>query len=107
MTPSESCDTIVNMTNTINNLTDEQELLRSEIVTALQESVCSVTFVKADGTERVMECTLMTHHLPAREDNGTKTKTKRTPMNIVAWDLEKGDWRSFNIKNLIRWKRKI
>lgn len=107
MTQTESCDTIPNMTNTINNLTDEQELLRSEIITALQESVCSVTFVKADGSERVMECTLMEQHLPAREDNGTKTKTKRTPMNIVAWDLEKGDWRSFNIKNLIRWKRKI
>lgn len=93
------------MTNTIDSMTDEQELLRSEIVTALQESVCSVTFVKADGTERVMECTLMEQHLPTRDNNLTKKKIKRTPMNIVVWDMDKGDWRSFNIKNLIRWKR--
>jgi len=94
------------MAKIIDNLTEEQNALRSEMTTALHESVCSVTFIKSDGTERVMQCTLLPERLPFREDtNLSKPKPKRTPMNIVVWDLEKSDWRSFNLKNVIRWKR--
>lgn len=100
-----SCDTIFNMTQTINNLTEEQASQRSEILLALQESICSITFIKADGSERVMQCTLMESHLPVRDEVSVKTKRTPTPTNITVWDLEKSAWRSFNIKNLIRWKR--
>lgn len=103
LTPVPSCDTIFTMTQTIDNLTEEQASQRSEILLALQESICSITFIKADGSERVMQCTLMESHLPVR--NEVSVKTKRTPTNITVWDLEKSAWRSFNIKNLIRWKR--
>jgi len=94
------------MAKIIDNLTEEQDALRSEIIAALHESVCSVTFIKSDGTERVMQCTLLPERLPIRDDANTgKPKPKRTPMNVVVWDIEKSDWRSFNIKNVIRWKR--
>jgi hypothetical protein len=95
------------MAKIIENLTEEETAVRNEIVDALRDSICIVTFIKSDGTERTMRCTLLPHHLPIQEDNSNKPSktTKRTPMNIVAWDMDKGAWRSFNLKNIINWKR--
>lgn len=97
------------MIKTMNNLTPEQQNTRNEVLTALKESICRVKFVKSDGTEREMRCTLQEAFLPTRKQDdqpkATNKPKKRTEMNIVVWDLEKSSWRSFNIGNLIEYKR--
>lgn len=60
----------------------------------------TVTFTKADGTERVMNCTLEEAKLPKVElkENAKPRKESTTSMRV--FDLEKNEWRSFTIKSV-------
>lgn len=60
----------------------------------------TVTFTKADGTERVMKCTLNPEKLPKVElkENIKPRKENNTAMRV--FDLEKNEWRSFTIKKV-------
>ena len=63
----------------------------------LHVRVASVTFTKQDGTERKMLCTLKPDMLPKVELNESKKERKvNAPLLVVAYDLEKQAWRSFN-----------
>lgn len=75
---------------------------RDNIVALLRNSVCKVVFTKSDGTERTLYGTLSEQYLPPRtkedkEAESTKTRRPRPSNNIVAWDVENMDWRSFNL----------
>jgi hypothetical protein len=55
----------------------------------------TVTFTKKDGTERTMHCTRNMAAIP--EDKHPKGSGKVTANHlIVAFDIEKGEWRSFD-----------
>lgn len=69
---------------------------RTQIVEALHQGICEVTFTKADGTERVMKCTLSKSYLPERQML-TETETTGNPNLVAVWDTEAGGWRSFSI----------
>jgi predicted RNA-binding protein with RPS1 domain len=65
----------------------EQYLNNGEIV--------KVSFTKKDGTGRVMLCTRNMAAIP--EDKHPKGSGKaKAPHLIVAFDIEKGEWRSFD-----------
>jgi hypothetical protein len=66
----------------------------------LHVSEGTVTFTKADGTERVMKCTLEESKLPKVElkENAKPRKESTTSMRV--FDLEKNEWRSFTIKSV-------
>jgi hypothetical protein len=64
----------------------EQYLKNGETIT--------VTFTKKDGTERVMLCTRNMGAIPEDKHPKGEGKTKAAHL-IVAFDLEKGEWRSF------------
>ena len=57
-----------------------KELTREEVVEMLRNDVATVTFTKADGTERVMECTLLqevlSERVPATETLSAKSEKK-------------------------------
>jgi len=75
-----------------NNL---DELGREGVRRILRTSVIDVTFVKADGSERVMKCTLDEQFIPQVEKKeGAKTKTPN-PEVCAVWDMENQAWRSF------------
>jgi hypothetical protein len=58
----------------------------------------TVTFTKADGTDRVMNCTLEEDKLPKVEiKEGAKTR-KESTTSMRVFDLEKNEWRSFTLK---------
>lgn len=61
----------------------------------------TVTFTKADGTERVMNCTLDPKLLPPpeplKEGRTPRTESKKA---IRVFDLDKQEWRSFTIKKV-------
>jgi|TARA_B110000977_G_scaffold58462_1_gene79485 hypothetical protein len=73
-------------------------LNQTEIKSALHEGVCSVTFTKVNGDERVMNATLKADLLPAVEPvaEGVETKTKKVNPDVIAvYDVKAPGWRSF------------
>ena len=63
----------------------------------LKSDMC-VTFTKKDGTERKMQCTLVTSKIPADKQpkSLSESETASTPGSAVrVFDTELGEWRSF------------
>lgn len=66
-------------------------LLRSEIV--------ELTFIKKDGTERIMKCTLSEEKIPS--ENAPKgVERKKSDEAVAVFDLENEGWRSFRWDSL-------
>lgn len=75
------------------------EFIREEVVAGLKSAVAMVTFEKADGTERIMRCTLAEVFLPKAKKNSKKAKEKNDEI-ISAFDLDKDEWRSFRLDSV-------
>ena len=76
----------------------EREIMRSWVRGILLERTANITFVKADGSERTMPCTLQETVVP----KSTKTSAsdrKYNPDVCVVFDPDRQVWRSF------RWDR--
>lgn len=73
----------------------------------LQVSEGIVTFIKADGTERVMKCTLNPEQLPKVELKESKEIKNKTSDYMRVFDLDKNEWRSFTIKKVKQVKFEI
>lgn len=69
-----------------------------------REDVVEIQFVKADGTDRVMQCTLNETKLPERpplvEGADPKPVKKENPNLISVYDTEAASWRSFKIDSI-------
>lgn len=82
-------------------------MTRNEILTMLNEGPCMVSFNKVTGERRDMRCTLRKDMIPAPKDADTNNafntrKVREINENVVvAYDLNKNDWRSFRVENLI------
>lgn len=73
---------------------------RNELVSILQESVANVKFLKIDGTERIMSCTLKQDIVPqaTKEDPLSQKKIRSINEEVLpVWDTEKNGWRSFRV----------
>ena len=71
--------------------TKEAKKSRKWLTKLLAEYVVEVTFTKKDGTERVMNCTLIEDYLP--ETTGTGRAANSDALAVFDTDVE--DWRSF------------
>jgi hypothetical protein len=60
----------------------------------------TVTFTKADGTDRVMKCTLELDKLPKTVIKEGAKPRKESTTSLRVFDLEKNEWRSFTIKKV-------
>jgi hypothetical protein len=79
----------------------DQNLSESKIQELLRQHDCEVTFKKVDGELRVMPCTLRPEALPTKQvTESTRTKTP-VPGVISAWSLDRREWRSFRVNNVI------
>lgn len=81
--------------------------LRKRIKNLLHSNVCIITFVKANGDEREMLCTLLEQFLPPQEtgtDNPVEFRRKSSDEAMAVWDLEKKDWRSFRFDSVTSMK---
>lgn len=76
----------------------DQEFV-GNLLTELNTRVVSVTFTKADGTVRSMNCTLQSGTVPVVEHRETKDSTA-LPETLVVWDTDKNAWRSFRLDRL-------
>lgn len=86
------------MTN-LQDTSTQKETLKN----LLRENVLSVVFVKKDGSERVMECTLKPDLLPVQDENTASKDKVRTenPDVIQVYDLENSGWRSFRVDSVL------
>lgn len=85
----------------------ELQVTREELIDKLQTEAVEVTFIKADGSERVMNCTQKITSIP--EEFHPKTSTMKVDGdgnivvsdNVTVWDLDKQGWRMFNYNRVI------
>jgi len=64
----------------------------------LSQGECVVTFRKVNGEIREMSCTLQAHMLPVQLAESTR---KPTPDIMLAFLVDKQEWRSFRLDNVI------
>ena len=85
----------------------ELQITKAELLEKLQTEAVSVTFTKADGSERTMLCTKMITKIPEAQhpkaekpakldENGNVIETDL----IIVYDLEKEGWSSFNFSKV-------
>lgn len=80
----------------------EWEMFTGWLSGALKNFIVTVTFIKKDGSERVMRCTLDSKHLPketVKEDSEKKPK-KKSENTLSVYDMDVQGWRSFTIKSV-------
>lgn len=70
---------------------------RSEAIMLLAEGRVRVSFTKKDGTDRVMVCTRKPDIIPVEKHAKSLIVERDETLNVRAFDLEKNEWRSFNI----------
>lgn len=85
------------------SINKEKEMEIKEIKNLLKSNVCEVVFTKADGTERTMKATLQAKYIPIVENNPDKPKRTKKAVDglVTVYDVEKEDWRSFKVENII------
>jgi hypothetical protein len=79
---------------------------KNELSEQLRNTCLEVSFIKKDGTGRVMNCTLMEKFLPPMMED-TETATKDNPDVLAVWDIDNGGWRSFRINSIIDVKQMV
>lgn len=64
---------------------------------SLRENVLEVSFLKLDGTRRVMNCTLKEGVIPEVKSANTEKPAKSIEdnPNVTVWDCDINGWRSF------------
>jgi hypothetical protein len=88
-------------------------IIRDWIKSLLQKSEITVTFVKADGTDREMLCTLNWDKIPVDKApkavptgsvdgivTESRTRKEPDPHSQRVFDVEKQEWRSFRFDRL-------
>jgi len=79
--------------------------VRDGVVDLLKSGVASVTFIKKDGTEKVMKCTLQDSFLPPPKpvEEGAVPKKVREPNpdQVNVWDVDANGWRSFMLPTVV------
>ena len=74
---------------------------REEMISSLQENVCSVIFEKKNNQIRQMHCTLNTEFAPWIL--ATKGKGAARHEGVIAvWDIEEMGWRSFRVNSFLQ-----
>lgn len=83
-------------------------IIRDWIKSLLQKSTITVTFVKADGTDREMLCTLNWDNIPTPilsypidgivKESRARKQTDEHSLRV--FDMEKQEWRSFRFDRL-------
>ena len=70
----------------------------------LGKNDCEVTFTKVDGSLRTMPCTLRSEAMPQRVVNEHHQTRTYNPEVLSVWCLDKCEWRSFKVMNVIEIK---
>lgn len=67
----------------------------------LTKNICDVTFTKVNGETRTMPCTLKPSSLPPAPSVVKESKRSPNLDNLSVWCVDKKEWRSFKVMNVI------
>lgn len=91
-------------TNLQNGSTQQQDeaswrndFLKSELF----KNIMSVDFIKKDGTQRKLRCTLRPDLLPPQTDLEEAVSKTPSATSLAVWDLDNDGWRSFRYDSII------
>jgi hypothetical protein len=79
---------------------------RSEMIEELKANICTVTFTKVNGDERIMLCTLREDVLPEWESRVARDAPMVNENVVNVWHFALGQarhddgWRSFRVDNV-------
>ena len=75
---------------------------RADIKEFLHDGICEVLFEKKNGTDRLMQCTLMSEEIPTdmAPKNIGNPPDEENKDYINVFDVEKQGWRSFIIEKV-------
>lgn len=73
---------------------------KNELSEMLRTHKLEVSFVKKDGTGRVMNCTLQEKYLPPLMSDA-ETATKDNENVLAVWDIDSNGWRSFRLNSIV------
>ena len=73
---------------------------KNDLSELLRNGKLEVSFIKKDGTGRVMMCSLEEKYLPPMMED-TETATKDNPDVLAVWDIDNNGWRSFRINSIV------
>ena len=73
---------------------------KNELSEMLRDRRLEVSFIKKDGTGRVMNCTLQEKYLPPMMEDA-EIATKDNPDVLCVWDIDNNGWRSFRINSIV------
>lgn len=74
--------------------------LRDSLQQFLATEIVSVKFIKANGEERIMKCTLNPSLIKDTYEKKTERVKKENEEVVGVWDVEKQAWRSFRIDSV-------
>lgn len=78
-------------------------MTKEEMKKTLLKSVATVTFTKADGSERILKCTLQESFFPIVEQTEAVKKVKKENLETLSvWDIENSGWRSFRLDSVTK-----
>lgn len=70
------------------------EIEKNWLKSTLATEILNVTFIKKDGSERKMKCTLMEDKIPSEKAPKGSEKSKSDEV-LPVFDIESDGWRSF------------
>lgn len=70
---------------------------KSELAEMLRNNKLAVSFVKKDGSDRTMNCTLQESYLPVFQNAEAR---KENPEVLAVWDIDNNGWRSFRLDSI-------
>jgi dephospho-CoA kinase len=72
----------------------------------LNSNICTITFTKKNGDQRVMKCTLDEQHFPAIQKEATEVSEVRQKSTeaLSVFDVEAQGWRSFRWDSIIKFE---
>jgi hypothetical protein len=81
------------------------EMGKLDLIEKLFENVVTINFVKVNGDNRVMKCTLNKQYLPEKIEIESKDllwddRRNMSKESLSVWDVEANGWRSFRWDNL-------
>lgn len=76
------------------------KMTRDEMIAHLRKQTVRVVFTKVDGEQRDMMCTIGEEFIP--EDKRPKGTGRVPPESTIrAFDVNKQEWRSFRVDNVV------
>jgi len=70
---------------------------KSELAEMLRSNKLVVSFIKKDGSGRIMTCTLQESYLPVLQNAEAR---EENPEVLAVWDIDNNGWRSFRLESI-------